>query len=358
MNKNEDQKISNINGKIIKQEAYFQLSIVIPVYNGNEYIDHLFSEIKNQNFKKLEVIFVDDGSADDSSEKIRKKIDEFRDDNQNMDSVVRLITEENKGQGGARNTGIEAASGKWLMFIDQDDRLADGYFAKMYQKAENTKCDILISGYQREQTDGRLKEKVSLQNTSWSKYMNITPWGKIFRTSFLKDKKVQFYQTPLGEDIYFSLLAYSSTDQICISSYVGYVWVNNRKSVSNTTHKVLDPSASMLTLFQKMHRSIPGLNFNDPEIEYFLLKTAVFHILDVAPSADYQDVIRYKKDLFQFLDENCHNFRKNNLIRINRPKGERWQIRFVLYIFMKLDQIGLSDTFLKIFQQIWKVKES
>lgn len=332
----------------------FRLSIVIPVYNGAQYIENLFAEIEKQNFNSLEVIFVDDGSADDSSKKITEKINETCKKWSERKSVIRLIREENKGQGGARNTGMIAASGKWLMFIDQDDRLENDYFEQMYLTAEKDNCDILISGYAREKTDGRREEKVILKDTSWSKYMNITPWGKIFRTSFLKDKNIRFYPTPLGEDIYFSLLAYSETDRIRISSYVGYIWVDNRKSVSNTTHKTIDPSASMLTLFDKISESVPKLDYADPETVYFLLKTAIFHILYVSGSTPYQEVIRYKDDLFHWLDIHCKGFRNNPLIRLNKPDGERQRVRFVVWTFMKLDRTGLLNRFLKMFHQVRK----
>lgn len=332
----------------------FRLSVVIPVYNGAQYIENLFSEIEKQNFNNMEVIFVDDGSTDDSVKTIREKIHETGKEWSEKKSVVRLISEENKGQGGARNTGIDAANGKWLMFIDQDDRMKEDYFERMYQEAENDDCDILISGYAREQTDGRKEENVPLKDTSWSKYMNITPWGKIFRTSFLKDKRICFYPTPLGEDIYFSLLAYSETDRIRISPYVGYIWVDNKKSVSNTTHKKIDPSASMLTLFEKMDQSIPEMDYADPETEYFLLKTAIFHILYVSGSTPYQEVIRYKDDLFHYLDIHCKGFRNNPLIRLNQPEGERQRVRFVVWTFMKLEKIGLLNRFLKVLGQIRK----
>lgn len=114
----------------------FKISIVIPVYNAQNYISHLIESLKAQTFKELEFIFVDDCSEDESM----LQVEEWAKD----DARVNIIRNEvNLGEGGSRNKGIEAARGIYINTIDPDDWVAPDFYELLWAKAEETSADIV-----------------------------------------------------------------------------------------------------------------------------------------------------------------------------------------------------------------------
>lgn len=112
------------------------ISIIIPVYNAEEYIESSLRTITSQSFDDWEVILVDDGSTDNSPE--------ICDDFAQSDSRIKVIHQQNAGTSAARNTGIAAATGQYLTFMDNDDWWRyDDVLAKMKQKITSTGADVL-----------------------------------------------------------------------------------------------------------------------------------------------------------------------------------------------------------------------
>lgn len=326
-----------------------RISLIIPVYNGAAFLRALFQNLIDQHFSGLEVIFVDDGSQDGSGDLIQKLIKE----NENKEMIRwRLVREENQGQGASRNTGIAAATGEWTAFMDQDDKIRQGYLERMYREIETLPCDVLTTGYDRMDSDGRVTERVVLNGSSWSKYMNVTPWGKLYRTSFLREHGVKFARTPFGEDIYFGLKILAEGADIRISSYVGYCWVNNQTSFSRTVHRRLNESASALSLFRMVRKEIIGLDLSDSELQYFFLKTAVYHVLYIAGDTETESLKMYNNHLFQFLSDWIPAIFHNPLIRPDRPIGERRAVRLAVWGYIQLYRIGLDGLFLTCYGKI------
>ena len=100
------------------------ISVIVPVYNGQKYIDICVKSVLNQSYKNIELILVDDGSTDDSYKVLEKWKEE--------DSRVKVIKKENAGVSSARNAGIEAASGAFVTFIDVDDFIENDFLDYYY----------------------------------------------------------------------------------------------------------------------------------------------------------------------------------------------------------------------------------
>ena len=113
-----------------------EISVIIPVYNVEKYLKDCLDSLVNQSFEDLEIICVNDGSTDDSL----NILNECR----NSDSRIRIITQENRGLGAARNTGLDNAEGKYVYFIDADDYLDLNAFEKFYQISQEKDLDLLI----------------------------------------------------------------------------------------------------------------------------------------------------------------------------------------------------------------------
>ena len=110
-----------------------KISVIIPVYNVEKFIEQSIKSVLNQTYKNLEIILVDDGSTDSSGS--------ICDEYSKKDKRIKVIHQDNKGLSGARNSGLDIATGKYIMFLDSDD-----YF-------ENNSCEILYSEIEKKQAD-------------------------------------------------------------------------------------------------------------------------------------------------------------------------------------------------------------
>ena len=127
------------------------VSVIVPVYNVERYLNRCLNSIISQTFKDIEIICVNDGSTD-TSLKILKEY-------QKIDNRIIVINKENEGVSKSRNKGIEVAKGEYIVFVDSDDWINLDMVEYMYNKAKNTDTDIVMCTYMREYINNS-KEKV------------------------------------------------------------------------------------------------------------------------------------------------------------------------------------------------------
>lgn len=125
-----------------------KISIIVPIYKVEKYLNECVDSILNQTFTDFELILVDDGSPDNCP----KMCDAYA----RQDDRIRVIHQKNKGLSAARNAGIEMARGQWLGFIDSDDFVAPDFYEKLLSAAEAAAADCAICSIQLTQEDGRL----------------------------------------------------------------------------------------------------------------------------------------------------------------------------------------------------------
>lgn len=120
-----------------------KLSIIVPVYNmaGEGKLNFCLDSLLNQTITDYEIIAVDDASTDESPEILRRYSEEF------PDKIRVIVHEVNKRQGGAKNTGLKAATGEWIGFIDSDDWVTPDYYEKLIKKAQETGADMVGCDY-------------------------------------------------------------------------------------------------------------------------------------------------------------------------------------------------------------------
>ena len=123
-----------------------ELSIIVPIYKVEKYLDECIQSILHQTFTDFELILVDDGSPD--------ACPQMCDAAAEQDSRVRVIHQKNGGLSAARNMGIEAARGNWLGFVDSDDFVAPDFYEKLYNAAVNADADCAVCSVQLTHEDG------------------------------------------------------------------------------------------------------------------------------------------------------------------------------------------------------------
>lgn len=115
-----------------------KLSIIVPVYNAEKYLDRCLHSLRNQTLKDIEIILVDDASTDGSLAVCQKAAEE--------DARIRVIHKKNEGAGMARNAGLDLATGIYVGFVDSDDYVAEEMYRTLLEKAEKYGSDLVLSG--------------------------------------------------------------------------------------------------------------------------------------------------------------------------------------------------------------------
>lgn len=213
-----------------------KVSIIIPVFNTEKYLERCLVSLVNQTLKDIEIIIVNDGSTDNSLQIAQR----FQDN----DSRVKIINQQNLKQGAARNNGIKNANGEYIGFVDSDDWVDFGYYEKLYETAKNYEADIALATNVR--VGGRKTKKrlnitgievfKDLQgkldvNQQWK---NECPTNKIYKRKMLLDNEIFFPEHVYCEDKIFTLKAVYYANKVVTVPNVNYYYFRNPKSTVNT----------------------------------------------------------------------------------------------------------------------------
>ena len=323
-----------------------KISIILPVYNAEKYLNRCFDSILSNNYKNLEIIPVNDGSKDNSQEIIEKYKNKYPE-------IFNPIHQENQGIGMTRNNGLKKATGEYIMFIDNDDFIDKDYIEKHIKEVEKNNYDIVISGYKRVSDEKTLFSVVLDDNYRWSRYISIAPWGKLYKASFLKENDIKFLKTPIGEDIYFNLQANTLTENLKIIEYTGYNWYYNGKSVTNTiTNKI--KKVNVIELLNthygilKQKNSINDNNYDLIEL-YFILLIIQF-LQWISYDSTYKEISDNYDKYFEWLEKHFPNYKKCKYWRLS--KGDRLKIRLIICTFMNFHKIHLGKFLVFIYGKI------
>jgi len=223
-----------------------QISIVIPVYNGEKYINSCINKLQDQILKVgYEIIFINDGSVD-NTEKI---ICEYA---QN-DERIRLVSQENRGVSAARNRGIKEAKGEWIVFVDVDDDIAPEYiqdisqeiekepsshifvYARHYVKKDSKVIDT--KKFTREELICSLLTEEIIEELG-TDYLLFAVWSKVYKKDFLLKNNIFFAEgLKWGEDLLFQCRAFQCAADIRFIYRGFYRYVQNSNSVIHRFRK-------------------------------------------------------------------------------------------------------------------------
>ena len=330
-----------------------KISVIIPMYNPGKEIVRCFKSLENQTFTDYELILIDDGSKDSAYKAVEKYID-----TSTLKSKTRLLRQENAGVAVTRNRGIDMAEGDYLAFIDQDDFVSKDYLENLYKAAtevngadeEDSPIDIVVSGYERVCSDGRIILKRDIKDAPWTKYTMITPWAHLYRREFIVDNNIRFLDTKIGEDVYFNLPAYTYTDKIVILKDRGYKWFYNEKSVSNVSHKTLDSKLDVLFLLDSVYDKLAQVDANDSEeMQYYYMRFVCWFMLYATRGSKKENIVDAYEKVFGWLRSKYPNYRKSRYRGFRMPNGEEISFHKYVAAFYLLERMHLLLFVLKLF---------
>lgn len=201
------------------------VSVIIPVYKAEPFLDECLNSVIGQDYPALEIILVDDGSPDACPEMCDRYTEAY--------DRIKTIHKDNGGPGPARNAGLKAAAGKYIAFVDSDDCLdGAGAIRRMVEQAEKKQADIVVGAYRRSTgrqlggiscfrfQDGAYTETVDFRFKGFNLYNHLTtPWCKLYRRAFLVDHNIKYRDYPFLEDKSFNMMCcayrpvYTSVDE-------------------------------------------------------------------------------------------------------------------------------------------------
>ena len=214
-----------------------KVSVIVPVYNVEKYLDKCLNSLANQTLKDMEVIIVNDGTQDNSQKIIDKYVKKYR--------FMKCYKKENGGLSSARNYGLEYASGDYIAFLDSDDYVTKDMYEKMYLKAIEKEYDMVVCdiNYLYPDKTIRVDSGIKEDTTNIKKvYPTIHPaaWNKIFKKD-LFDNGVIFKNGVWFEDVEFiyRMLPYIKSIGVVHEPFNQYV--QREGSITNTVNpKIYD----------------------------------------------------------------------------------------------------------------------
>lgn len=224
-----------------------KVSVIIPVYNAEKYLEKCLDSVTRQTLSEMEIICVDDGSADSSLEILERYAA--------SDPRILIKRQQNLFAGAARNNGMDTAKGKYLVFWDSDDYFEKNALETLYKKCEKEQADICLCGAftvdgetgKRAVDETFLKRRFLPKGSVFSIKTNPeyifnmasnTPWQRMFRADFVKAHGLRFQDLRHANDTYFVLCAMFYAERITYTEkpLVNYR-TNNALSVTGSTSK-------------------------------------------------------------------------------------------------------------------------
>ncbi|MCP1639216.1 glycosyltransferase involved in cell wall biosynthesis [Streptococcus gallinaceus] len=217
-----------------------KISIVVPVYNVEEYLSTCIESILCQNYQYLEIILVNDGSTD-SSGKICERY-------QKIDERIKVLHKQNGGLSDARNKGTEIASGDYITYVDSDDFIAENYIEELYNILLKKEADIAVCSYIDYREGETCEEKSLLKNWTISLYSSAdiiqlmydfnrfkssltTAWGLLLPSKVAK--KVTFPKGKLHEDEFTTYKYYLEVEKVAVTNQPLYFYRYRKDSIMN-----------------------------------------------------------------------------------------------------------------------------
>ena len=237
------------------------VSIVMPVYNAEDYLEESLCTVVSQSYRNLEIICVDDGSRDDSLLLIKKMMQE--------DQRISVVTQENQGAGAARNLGLKEANGEYILFFDADDILKKKAVETAVRTAVRHDADIVLYGYYKFSGSKKIRVDFSAKKLKVPMNRKITPadisdrlfqcdhgmpWNKLYKTSFLRGTGVEFQKLRNTEDEFFSrLTTVQAGSMVFIDKiFVGYRVGNKGSLHGNVDRNILDCTYALRTIHDEL----------------------------------------------------------------------------------------------------------
>ena len=300
-----------------------KVSVIVPVYNVEEYLPKCLDSLVNQSLREIEIILINDGSPDNCQD----IIDEYKKKDKRIISIIK----ENGGQASARNVGLRTSKGEFICFVDSDDFIELDMLEVLYNKGIQDESDIVICDYCRIKNNKKQKEEAfsTKGNTMFENYALNTsgPCWKIIKRKLLIDNKLFFPEGIIYED-YAIVPTYALfANKI---SYVNKPFYNYLiREGSTMTQKFNKKFYDIVTATDILYKNLEKYGFSYyEEYEYFIIKN-IFREAYVRLKT-FEEGFLVLDELSNWAKTNIPNWTKNKYF-----KNESFKERLFSYLIYK-----------------------
>lgn len=314
-----------------------KVSIIVPAYNVEDYIQKCLESLVNQTLQEIEIIVVNDGSTDQTKSRIEKFMLAYPE-------KIKYLEKVNGGLSSARNYGLPSANGKYIGFVDSDDYIESDMFEKMYQKAEEENSDMVECDFIWEYEN---KQKIDTGKIYSNKkeaflYARVVAWNKLIRRETLEKANIKFPEGLRYEDTEFFYKLLPSLNKISFVKKPLVHYIQRSNSIANTQNERVQEIFTIWDNVIKFYKE-KGLYEEYKEvIEYtyarFLLCSSLLRIVKVG---DKKIREKLEQKTWEELNSKFPNWKKNSILK--KEKGAK-------NMYMRMVSKSTYKIFCKIFE--------
>lgn len=319
-----------------------KLSIIVPVYGVEKYIDKCLNSLVKQSLKEIEIIVVNDGTKDNSQKIIDKYVKKYPD-------KIKSYIKENGGQGSARNYGLEKANGEYIGYVDSDDFVEKDMYKKLYDKAKENNYDIVVCGnynvsedYQNKNIDAFINNyNTDLENIFFGK---MAVWNKIYKRDILIKNKLEFKEKVWYEDLAFTLKAIMNSNTFAFIDEPLYDYLIREGSTMNNSNvqrnlEILDAFNDILSYIQHNKKEEYFSKIEFLAIDHIYI-SAIVRVL----KAEADDKVKREtiNKLIDYMNKKFPNYKNNKYINTLSKN------RKIIYKLINIKMYGLINLIFKV----------
>lgn len=289
-----------------------KVSIIVPVYNVENYLDKCLNSLVNQTLKDIEIIVVNDGSTDNS----QSIIDSYQN---KYPKLIKVITQTNQGISIARNKGLEQAKGQYIAFVDSDDYVATNMLKKAYDYIEKKQSDIVVWNYYEVNTSGKILKKQIIPNFKTLSLkddptllfsINPAPWNKLYKKTLFDNVRFPNDRTKYEDLMTITKVLINANKISKLEESFNYYLIRNNGETGSIDERVFD---ILKVLDHVNNYTKDKLIFNQfyDEITFLNIKHIMYQVLKQRYSKDLTMSKKFINEAYNFLNNNFPTWRKN-----------------------------------------------
>lgn len=286
------------------------ISVIVPIYNAEKYLNKCVDSLINQTKKELEFILVNDGSTDKTEEIIKSY----------KDSRIKYFKNKNQGIGKTRNFGIEKATGKYIMFLDSDDYLKNNACEILYKSVEKTDTDLAICDFYKIYDSG-VEEKIKLlsfkpttlrKTPSLVNEINLAPWNKLYKKELITKNKIKFVENLKYEDAPFVIEAFSKAGKIIkVDEYLNYYLIHGNSETTVRDKRCFD----ILKIIDLIRKNTKNEEYLQEEINKLTVRIITNYTIQQRNQKDKNVGLDFIDEAFSYLEKEVPDYKNNKYFK-------------------------------------------
>lgn len=323
-----------------------KVSVIVPFYNVEKYIDRCLNSLVNQTLEDIEIIIVNDGSKDNSETIAKEYASKYK-------NKIIYLKKENGGLSDARNYAIPYATGEYIAFLDSDDYVEVNMYEQMYEKAKKENADIVECDFLWEYPNEKIESKGKIYKDKHDILLNarVVAWNKLIKKELIEKTKVKFPYGLRYEDVefFYKLIPYINKLDIVNKPFVHYVQRDN--SISNSqnsrTKEIIDILDNVINYYKE--NAIYEEYRNELEYNYarYILCSSLLRMIMIENKKERKEIIN---DSWNKLNDTFPNWKKNKYIK-NKTLKNKYMLSVNNITIKIYEKIGKLSCIRKMLQR-------